>query len=371
MSLGDRLRGLMHKKTGCESPVEFIGVDLGNSAGKIAFFRGNRVECHRVPNIMGEAIPLDSAPLGADDEVLCVSVNGSEEYFLGKLADDQLQDRALQDRDRDKANSSELQYLLPALLGLYSTGKPVVLGIGTTIKDFANQAPELVKKLKGKFQVTYRYGSMAGKTVCIEVVDVVPFPQTVSGLIGLMKDDQGRVIRADWNGRTVLGLDFGGGQVNGALVKELTPLKQYSFSTDFGCYRIMGAIQDMLNAAPHFLSPSVPQLQKALEQEWYPFENRKINLEECIDNATAELVKMTVRDIKDKIPDSVRVSINDIVLLGGRADKFAAFVGVHFPNYRVEIAQSAVFANARGLLLIAKESWEERMKELEANAAER
>ncbi len=345
--------------------VKFISVDMGNSAAKICEFgKDGRIEFSTIPNIAGPACSLKFPPSGSDDNILSVKVQTAEEpehreeYFVGKLAQRELQENADQDTDRNKAESYGINIITPTILALHSTGTPMVLCTGATFQDFADQSPRLKQRLTQRHKVLFRYGTHAGQTVDANVTSTYTFPQLGAGLIGMLRDDQGRPRRDDWDNKTVLGLDFGHGQVHFGIMQNLEFIQSSCHSTDFGCARIISAVQDYLNAAPYYVNATIPQLQEAVERGYYLQHNNKIDLSEIIEAAQAEIMEQLYRALSNpkNISKALFDSINEIVIMGGRAVLMAPYVGAKL-GMKPEISRNYLVENARGMLLIAQDKW--------------
>jgi len=103
--------------------INFVGFDPGNNGLKVAYFTApNRLGYKFIPNISAPAIPLDIPPIGEDEDVLAVEVQSAdrgfqEPVFLGNLALQQAQDKAEQDRRRDRSESVTVNQLVPASIG--------------------------------------------------------------------------------------------------------------------------------------------------------------------------------------------------------------------------------------------------------------
>lgn len=347
-----------------QEDFKFIGVDAGNSAVKYAYFCGGQIRFGMVPNITGRAIALDIPPASPrDEEIISVRVLSADddeqrkEHFVGELARRQLQEYAGQDRSRNKADSDSVNIILPAVLGLRDTEEPIVLGVGATLQDYATQAPLLQKKLTRRHEIVFRYGSRAGQSIRPNVVKTYTYAQAAAGLISLLRTDEGRIRRTDWNDQTILAIDFGHGQINVAVMDRLQFVMAACFAMDYGFYRVVSAAQNYLNTK-HYVTASIPQLQEAVEKGFYLKNNSKIDLRQPIDSACEKLTDKVVEEIKVHVPSMLLDRVSTIVAMGGGGKTMAPFVGSAFPAMKLEIAENSLFANARGLLLVAREKWE-------------
>lgn len=350
--------------------ISFVGFDPGNNGLKVAYFKvPNKIGYMFVPNISAPAIPLDIPPVGEDEDVLAVEVlSADKEYqvptFLGTLALQQAQDKAEQDRRRDRAESVTVNQLVPAVLGLlHEEGTPFVMTVGATLQDIREQKDKLIRKIEKKHRVKYLYGSLAGRTIEPVVIQCNTYPQAAAGLYSLLRNDDGSVRRFDWADKTVLAIDIGHGQINFAVMDKMVFVKEACFSRDFGNYRVVNAVKDYLNSAPYYVTASIPQLQKATEDGYYSIGRDKIGLRDVIVAATQETVELAYREIKDELPASLYNQITDIVVLGGVADRVAPLVQEKF-SLPVEKAKVSLFENARGNLLQAREKWEAERKQV-------
>lgn len=346
-------KGEMRRMT---NPV-FIGIDPGNSACKYVFLSNGRIIYGQIPNVIGPAVPLTIPPVGLDEDVLAVRGDFIEQpIFLGKLALNQLQDAANQDRSRDKAMSENVLSMIPTVLGIVGDSAPFVLGVGATLTDFAEQSPALKKRLTRKYEVEFAYGSKAGKVLRPEVVKTYTYPQAAAGLLGMMRSIDGSVNRLDWMDKTVIALDFGHGQVNVAVMKEMGFIQDACFSLDYGCYRLVTAVQEFLNAKPYYITASIPQLQKAVEDGFYVQRGKSIDLLPIIEDAAGKLVDMVYREVSSRVPKVLLDEVSAVVTMGGGAWRMNPFVGAKF--YMIpEVAEKNIYANAVGLLLAAREKW--------------
>jgi hypothetical protein len=344
------------------NPVQpqFVGMDAGNSTTKWATFdKEGKIIYGSIPNVAGPAIDLDFPPTGPSQDVMCVTIENEitkvkQKMFLGNLALNQLQDVARQDRSRDKANSDNINLFVPAVLGLLDDGRPIVMSVGCTLTDYSDQAPEIVEKLTGNnFKVKFHYGSKAGKEVDLLVAKTYTYAQCAAGLIGMLKTDRDS---ARWLEKTVLGIDFGQGQINVAVMQDLMLIKQSCFSVDYGFYRVVSAVDDFLSRKPHYVTATIPQLQSAVENGRYVKNNVPIDLSGTIHSACQTIADQIHSKIISKLPPSLYDSINTIVLMGGGAKAMEPTIKAKF-GLPIEIADDAMYANARGLLLVAREKW--------------
>jgi hypothetical protein len=345
--------------------MNFVGIDPGNSRCKYSFeeyIAGKKViRSKDVPNVTGEAIELDVIPTGKEEDLLAVQIHSADdaEYrkpvFIGNLALSQLRDTANQDRDRDKAEGDGVNLIIPAILGMLYPDQEIVLGVGATLTDFKKQAPLLEQKLTREHVIEFLYGEKMGKTVKVNVVDTFIYPQAAAGLYSVMQADDGTIRRMDLAESNVLVIDGGHGQVNVALVQAMNPIKKACFATDDGFYKVVLDVQNYLNVE-HYISTSIPQLQKAVEQGFYEKNNNRIDLQDVLGESCGKLVKMIYREVKSKFDADLFNSINLILIMGGSAEILAPFIQAIF-NLPVEIAPKALHANSRGLLLIARENY--------------
>lgn len=347
-----------------QEDLRFIGIDAGNSAVKYAYFCGGQVRFGMVPNITGPAMTLDIPPASPrDEEIIAVRVLSADEdehrkeHFVGELARRQLQEYAGQDRSRNKADSDSVNIILPAVLGLLDTEEQIVLGVGATLQDYAVQAPLLQKKLTRRHEVIFRYGSRAGQSIRPNVVKTYTYAQAAAGLVSLLRTDEGRVRRTDWNDETIMAVDFGHGQINVAVMDRLQFVMTACFAVDYGFYRVVGAVQDYLNTK-YYVTASIPQLQEAVERGYYLKNNSKIDLRQTIDGACEKLANKIADEIRVRVPSMLLDRVGTIVVMGGGGKTMAPFIGSIFPAMKLEIAEQSLFANARGLLLVAREKWE-------------
>jgi hypothetical protein len=338
---------------------------MGNSAAKVCEFGpDSRIRFSTIPNIAGPAKSLKFPPGGLDDNILSIKVQSAdesehrEEFFVGKLAQRELQENADQDIDRNKAESYGINVITPTILALHSEDIPMVLCTGATFQDFADQSPRLKEKLTQRHKVWFRYGTHAGQSVEAHVIRTHTFPQLGAGLIGMLRDDSGKQRREDWDNKTVLGLDFGHGQVHFGILQNLEFIQSSCHSTDFGCARIISAVQDYLNAAPYYVNATIPQLQEAVERGYYMQHNNKIDLSEVIGDAQMEIMEQLYRAITNpkNISKALFDSINEVVIMGGRAAMMAPYVGAKL-GMKPEISKNYLEENARGMLLIAQDKW--------------
>lgn len=340
--------------------MKFIGIDAGNSGCKYAYFKDGQLVYGCIPNVTGKAIALDIPPTGIDERVLAVQVLSADEVeqrqpvFVGELAKQQLQEYAQQDRSRNKAESDAINLIVPTVLGLLWTGDKIALGIGATLQDYADQAPLLQKKLTKKHEIKFNLGSKVGRIVRPEVEATYTYAQAAAGLISLLKDDDGQIRRAEWANQTVIALDFGHGQVNVALMEKLQFIKKSCFSLDYGFYRIVLAVQNYLNAKPYYITATIPQLQNAVERGFFVWKGQQIDLTEVIDECCAKIVDLIYNEVMALTSNA---SVDTMVVMGGAASIMIPFIGARF-GYTPELAMNSMYANARGLLLIAKEKWE-------------
>lgn len=350
--------------------VSFVGFDPGNNGLKVAYFTApNRIGYMFVSNISAPAIPLDIPPAGEDQDILAVEVLSADKEFqaptfLGNLALQQAQDKAEQDRRRDRSESVTVNQLVPAVLGLlYEEGKPFVMTVGATLQDIRDQKDRLIKKIEKKHQIKYLYGTLAGRTIEPVVIQCNTYPQAAAGLYSLLRNDDGSIRRVDWLEKTILAIDIGHGQINFAIMQNMVFIKEACFSRDFGNYRVVNAVKDYLNSAPYYVTASIPQLQRATEVGYYTIGSRKVDLRDVIVTATKETVDLAYREVKDALPASLYNQITDIVVLGGVADRVAPLIQEKF-GLPVEKAKVSLYENARGNLLQAREKWEAERKQV-------
>lgn len=350
--------------------INFVGFDPGNNGLKVAYFTApNKLGYKFIPNISSPAIPLDIPPVGEDEDVLAVEISSADKefqapVFLGNLALQQAQDKAEQDRRRDRSESVTVNQLVPAVLGLlYEEGKPFVMTVGATLQDIREQKDKLIKKIEKKHKVKYFYGSLAGRTVEPVVIECHTYPQAAAGLYSLLRNDDGSIRRYDWADKTVLAIDIGHGQINFAIMQNMVFIKEACFSRDFGNYRVVNEVKDYLNSAPYYVTASIPQLQKATEAGHYMIGGKKVDLRDVITTATKETVDLAYREVKDELPASLYNQITDIVVLGGVADRVAPMIQNRF-SLPVEKGRASLFENARGNALQARQKWEAERKQV-------
>ncbi len=346
--------------------VIFVGADPGNSALKLAYFIGNEMYYKYIPNVTGLGITLSEPPSVSNERCLAVKVLSSdvdefrsEIHFIGDLARQQLQGEAEQNRDRKKVETESINLILPAALGLFSESRKIVLGIGATLTDIGDQALLLQRKMTRRHKIWYQYGTMADQTIEPEVIETYPFGQCLGGMIGLLRT--GQVNKKEWGESTVLGLDFGHGQVNIAILDKLERIERACFSLDHGFYKIASAVQDYLNAAPYYVTASIPEIQEVVEKGYYMKHGKKIDLTAVITEACNGLMDLIYREAESKLVKVSKVlydKISKIVVMGGGGPTMAPFVGSKYGINPI-IAPESVFTNAIGLAWIARNKWEQ------------
>ncbi len=348
--------------------VNFVGFDPGNNGLKVAhYISPNKIGYKFIPNISSPAISLDIPPVGADEDVLAVEVLSADKDFqkpvlLGNLALQQAQDKAEQDRQRDRSESVTVNQLVPAALGLlHEEGAPFVMTVGATLQDIREQKEKLIRKIEKKHRIKYLYGTKAGMLVEPYVVQCNTYPQAAAGLYSMLHNDDGSIRRVDWESKTVLALDIGHGQINVAIMQGMIFVKGSCFSRDFGNYRIVNAVKEYLNSAPYYITATIPQLQKATELEHYLINGDKVNLREVIREESKETVDMIYREVREQLPASLYNQITDIVVMGGVAERFAPLIANKF-GLPTEKAKVSLYENARGYALHARRKWEEEKK---------
>jgi hypothetical protein len=357
--------GIILKEQIKDQPI-FLGVDAGNSEAKVAYFQGKELKLLSIPNVNGPAFNLSDAPVGSDEKVISANVLSSDDdeirdnfYFIGDLARLQLQSDAEQDRDRDKANSDAANLIMPSILGLFGNEK-IVLALGATLTDHERQAPFLIQKMTGKHRIAYQYGTYGGRVVEPEVVRTYTFGQCVAGLMGLMQT--GIVSPTQWMDTTVMGLDFGHGQINIGTLQGLQKVEKACFSLDYGFYEVDSAVQEYLNAAPYYVTATIPEVQDVVERGFYMKQGKKISVDQPVADACNNLMDRAYREIKSRIvaraSQKLFDSISQIVIMGGAGPVMASFVGAKY-GMDTFIAPESKFINAIGLAHIAKNNWEQ------------
>ena len=347
--------------------VRFAGFDPGNSGLKVALWEGGRINYCFIPNLTGPDIEMVAYPKGDQLSTLGVEVLSAEDeryrerMLVGELALAQLQKDAYQDRSRAKALGDGVNVIVPAVLAALDDGRPWVIGVGATLKDVKSQAELIVQRLKRSHTVKFIYGPGARlDPVRTMVLDVSVYPQAAAGIYGMVRNDDDSICSeyADLLDKNILGLDCGHGQWNGIVLQQMVPQTPSKFCLDEGYVRVVMAVREYLDRN-FFIPATIPQLQKAVQDECFLINNKRIDLVAVVDRAITEIVEKAYREARETIEPMVFAGLNEIWLLGGAASKLAPFVEARF-DLPVNGVPAPLLANARGLMFFAKSEWEGR-----------
>jgi hypothetical protein len=354
--------------------MNIAGFDPGNSRCKWAVLehmtgKGDWMATYDIPNITGDAIDLPLTLKGEAEELLAIErMTGAEQYrtpkFIGRLAMEQLQGLAAQDRDRHKAEGDGVNYIIPALLALESARRNVQyetwdIAVGATLSDFKKQAPEIERRLTGVHAVKFLAGPYAGRTLRANVGQVTVYPQAAAGAYGLMA----RTIPGtslNLARQNVLVLDIGHGQINVALMHQMTPIIPACFSIDEGFYQVAVAVQEHLNAE-HYLNLTIPQAQLAAENGHFMMHQESIPLGHVVAAAIDKIVKRVHETVVSRLGAAQFAGVEEILAIGGAAAPAAGSIERRF-GIEPAVTQTSIYDNAIGLAYLARDKWLDRAK---------
>jgi hypothetical protein len=336
-----------------------IGIDPGNYATKYAYRdQDGRIVTGEIDNIAGPAFNLDAPPAGGEQaDLLHVSLTEPEdgyegEWFLGRFALNQLQDQALQNRDRRRAETHAVNLIAPAALAMICQDREqITLGVSATIRDYSVEAPLLGERLRGRHPVTFHLGPLAGVTRGPHVLSVEPFPQAVATAFDeLMGDDlKPRPVNFDWRARPITVINLGHGQINYAvLAPKLQYVREAADSLDIGCWRVVEAIRDYLNGYPWYFPGTIPQLSQAMIDQYIMIDGERVDLKPVIEEVFSSLADRLFRAVNERAQVLFRQT--ETVILGGAAARAASEVFQTKFKRQVVVGQDPKMADARGIL---------------------
>ena len=353
--------------------THFIGIDPGNSAAKVVANLADGPDDIEmiVPNVSALAEELDSEPVSTDPaeridvEILNPAPGYEGEYFIGQLAAKQLTDDVEQDRDRDKANSDNINLITPAVLAMFChSGDKVVLGIGSPFADFQAQRPQIVERLQRRFQIRFgKYaGPRSGGVVLFEVIRVSPYPQTAGGYIAQALGPTGAA-HPEWAQQNVVVFDLGLGQTGFAYMSAGEPQKPGCHSVDAPAafLQVAKGVQDYLNST-YRRDLTIPETLDIIEAGEYRIRNEILDITNVVILETEQLVGRIKKRWEEKVPVRLRDQANAILLIGGGA--LAPDVDKIFSDefgLPVTIGQNSRFSNARGFLEHARKKYQKEM----------
>lgn len=336
-----------------------IAIDPGNDSTKYAYRdAAGQIVTGDIDNVAGPAIELDIPPArGEQRELLHISLadppEGYEgEWFLGPLALTQLQEDAIQDRSRRRANSIAANLIAPAALAMACEDREqVVLGISTTIRDYAVESPLLAERLRGRRAVRFHLGPLAGSARGPMVDDVRACPQSVASGIDELLDDRGNPRHLDWLMKPLMIVNIGHGQINYAILAppKLQYVREAADSLDIGFWRVAEAVRDYLNGEPWYYRATIPQLKQAVIEKRIWLDGEEIDLRPVVDGVISNTVERLYRSMEERVPPALFRQSEVVIVAGAPARMVAGAIQERFRRL-VHVGADPKYADARGTL---------------------
>jgi len=331
--------------------IVIIGLDVGYGLTKAVADNGRRA-CFESRVAPAEFIRFQ-AEMGARVAANGLTLHDAQEgaLWVGELASKQGRPGALRSpRDRDRVNDPITTHLAHAafamlLPGLEHARVRVVTGLPVA---YYRDAFQLSQHLLGTHQVL-----LDGRSLVVEVEDVLVVPQPFGALLSLILDERGRMKTAtlDLVEGKVGVLDVGTFTTDLILVEGLEYIEARSGSLEVGVSTAVEMMRKVL-LDDYRVSYEAHELEVALRRGWLVIDGQK----QPLDGLARDRLDPVARAIEAQARTLWNIStLTAVVLAGGGALALRPWLE---PRFKQAIyAPDAAMANAAGFLRYGLRQW--------------
>ncbi|MBN1121545.1 MAG: ParM/StbA family protein [Anaerolineae bacterium] len=331
--------------------VVTIGLDVGYGLTKAVADNGKSV-CFESRVAPAEFIRFQ-ADIGAPVQTNGLTLHDTEEgtLWVGELASTQGRPGAVRSpRDRDRVNDPITTCLADAafamlLPGIDTTRARVVTGLPVA---FYRDALDLTQHLRGTHRML-----LEGRSLTVEVEDVLVVPQPFGALLSLILDERGRMKTStlDLVEGKVGVLDIGSYTTDMILVEGLQYIEARSGSIEVGVSTAIAMIRKVLQD-DYRVSYEPHELEQAMRRGWLIVDGKKLPL----NGLASERLDPIARSIEAEARTLWNIStLTGIVLAGGGSLALKPWLE---PRFRQAIyTPNAAMANAVGFLRYGLRQW--------------
>lgn len=328
-----------------------IGLDVGYGMTKAVADSGQHV-CFESRVAPAEFIRFQ-ADIGAKVQPNGLILHDPDEgpLFVGELASRQGRPGAVRSpRDRDRVNDPIVAHLADAAFALLLPGLEyacvrVVTGLPVA---YYRDAHDLAGQLMGTHHIL-----LEGRSLTVEVEDVLVVPQPFGALLTLILDERGKLLTSALElveGRVAV-LDIGQQTTDLILIEGLEYIEARSGSLEVGVSTAIDMIRKVL-IDEHRVSYEPHEIEMALRRGWLVIDGQKQPLNGL---ASAQLDPVA-RSIEAQARTLWNIStLTALVLAGGGALALRPWLE---PRFRQALyAPDAAMANAAGFLRYGLRQW--------------
>ncbi len=328
-----------------------VGLDIGYGLTKAAADTGKRV-CFESRVAPAEFIRFQ-VDIGAVTPLNGLTLYDTEEgpLFIGELASKQGRPGAVRSpRDRDRVNDPIVMQLAGAAFAMLLPGVEharvrVVTGLPVA---YYRDAHTLSQRLLGKHPIL-----LEGRSLTVEVEEVLVVPQPFGALLSLILDERGRMKTHALDlveGRVAV-LDIGQQTTDLILVEGLVYIEARSGSLEVGVSTAIDMIRKVL-LDDYRVSYEAHEVEQALRRGWLVIDGKK----HALDGLASERLDPIARSIEAQARTLWNLStLTALVLAGGGALALKPWLAPRFPQ--AIYAPNAAMANADGFLRYGLRQW--------------
>jgi plasmid segregation protein ParM len=331
--------------------VTTIGLDLGYGLTKAVTDNGRQV-CFESRVAPAEFIRFQ-ADIGAPVKTNGLTLHDPEEgaLFVGELASKQGRPGAIRSpRDRNRVTDPITTHLADAAFAMLLPGAEhvrarVVTGLPVA---YYRDAFQLSQHLLGTHRIL-----LEGRSLTVEVEDVLVVPQPFGALLSLILDERGKMITSALElveGRVAV-MDIGTYTTDLILVEGLEYIEARSSSIEVGVSTAIEMIRKVL-LDDYRVSYEQHELEQAMRRGWLVIDGQKHPL----NGLASERLDPIARSIEAQARTLWNIStLTALVLAGGGALALRPWLE---PRFKQAIyAPDAAMANAAGFLRYGLRQW--------------
>lgn len=277
-----------------------IGLDVGRSGVKIAFYFGGELKTHFIPSAIIPARPLtfDSNPKKTEENT--VEVNGVK-YFVGETAILQgaTQTVGLSSNWLEGVEHQALLLRSKSLLMSYGIC-PKLIVAGLPVNTFQSHADVLVDQVASVFEC-----------------NIIPVPQPYGVYQDALLNDDGRFHGNNVNviSKKFAVIDIGHFTTDILLMDNFNWIQESSGST-VGMSKAVTSLQEFLNAES--IPVSIIECQEAMIIRKIKEYGELRDISNLVDKAIPTTIDSVIQEVKNKLGNQAR-TIDKILIAGGGA----------------------------------------------------
>ena len=346
--------------------IVHVAVDLGYGFVKaISSFTGKRVV---FPSLVGRGHDLSVSGLfnGKRNDLSNIHISyENSDYFIGDLAKKESRG-ASRIFEQERFEHLYTKLLLNTAIHLVTDGNANKVNLSTRLPlDFyQSQRKKFRESLLGlQPLIEWKAGKLSGKKICVNINDVMVFPQGASAIFSALINHEGRFAYPHLmdSGNLIALIDIGFRTTDYIVVElqddnSFIPKVRLSGTIDNGVVTLYQQIKQRFKEKTGGSDLNESHMARVLRNGYLKYKGKRIDFIDDMEDSKNSIAS----DISDRLK-GVWVEETDlfdaIFLAGGGGELFYTSIQSHFDN-RLELIKESQFANVIGYLRLGKSKFD-------------